>query len=221
MKNIIRKSILFIAVAVAVAMPASLQAQGKVATIDLRKVFDNYYKTKNADTQLKEEATEMEKQRKDMVDEYRKGDAEFKALIDKANDQAISADERSKNKAAADKKMAELKETEQAITEYERRSRSKLAEKQRVKREAILKEIRAVIDSKAMAGNLSLVIDVASESANGTPVVLYSNGENDITVAVLSQINATAPVLSAAEESAKTNAPATKVEEPAPRPAVK
>jgi len=32
-----------------------------------------------------------------------------------------------------------------------------------------------------------------AESANNTPVVLYSNNENDITEAVLSQLNAGAP----------------------------
>ena len=36
-------------------------------------------------------------------------------------------------------------------------------------------------------------IDTAAESANNTPVVLYSNNENDMTEAVLSQLNAGAP----------------------------
>ena len=127
-----------------------------------------------------------------------------KALIEKANDQAISAEERTKNKLSADKKMAELKETEQSINDFERRSRSKLADKQRIKREDIFKEIRAVIDAKSKAAGFSLLIDVAAESANGTPVILYSNGENDITETILTQLNATAPLIPA-EAASKTN----------------
>jgi outer membrane protein len=194
MKHTIRNSILILAVIAAVALPASTQAQGKIATINLRKVFDNYYKTKQADTLLKDEAGELDKQRKSMVEDWRKMDTEFKALIDKANDQAISADERAKNKAAAEKKNAEMKEIEQGVAEFDRRSRNRLAEKEHLKRQDLLKEIQAVVETKAKAAGVALVIDTASESANMTPIVVYSNGENDITEVVLTQLNSTAPL---------------------------
>jgi hypothetical protein len=37
------------------------------------------------------------------------------------------------------------------------------------------------------------VFDTAAESANNTPVLLYSNNENDMTDAVLAQLNVGAP----------------------------
>ena len=37
-------------------------------------------------------------------------------------------------------------------------------------------------------------MDTAAESVNGTPLVLFNNGENYITDAVLTQLNAAAPV---------------------------
>jgi Skp family chaperone for outer membrane proteins len=57
----------------------------------------------------------------------------------------------------------------------------------------LLKDITNVVSAKAKVAGFSLVIDVASETVNRTPVVLFSNNENDITDSVLQQLNATAP----------------------------
>ena len=79
-----------------------------------------------------------------------------------------------------------------------------------IKREAIVTEIRAVIEAKSKTAGYSLVIDIAAESVNKTPVILFSNGENDITETILSQINAVAPgtkaETSVAPESNKADA---------------
>ena len=49
---------------------ATVQAQPKIGTVDLKKVFDGYFKTKQADTTLKERAGDFEKTRKGMLDDY-------------------------------------------------------------------------------------------------------------------------------------------------------
>lgn len=172
------------------------QAQTKTAVIDLRKVFDNYYKTKQADGVLKSEAKDLEDQRQEMITNLRKGEEEWKKLLDKANDQSLSADERGKSKQTAEKKLISLKEDEQTLQQFESSSRAKLAEKQRRKRDLILEEIRDAIKARAKASGYTMVIDVAAESVNNTPVVLFSDADakNDLTDAILSQINAGAPV---------------------------
>lgn len=174
---------------------AAANAQTKLAIIDLRKVFDNYYKTKQADTLLKGEAKDLEDQRQEMLTSLKKGEDEWKKLVDKANDQAISADERDKSKKDAEKKYMQLKSDEQTLDQFERSSRARLAEKQRQKRDLILEEIRDAIKAKAKAGGYSMVIDTAAESVNNTPVVLYTDPatKNDLTDDILSQINAGAP----------------------------
>jgi Skp family chaperone for outer membrane proteins len=101
MKRIFRKTLAAIAVCSLLACPA--HAQTKIGVIDLRKVFDKYYKTMQADATLKDEATDLEKQRKELVDDFKRGETEWKKLLDKSNDQAITAEERSKSKQAAEK----------------------------------------------------------------------------------------------------------------------
>jgi outer membrane protein len=171
----------------------SLHAETKIGLIDLRKVFDNYYKTKQADASLKDQAADLEKKRKEMVEEYKKGQDDWKKLLDKSNDQAIAADEREKNKDAANKKLAELKDMEQTVAQFERSSRARLSEEQRRRRDAILEEIRDVVNAKAKTAGYALVIDSAASSLNDTPVVMYNNGENDLTESILTQLNASSP----------------------------
>ncbi len=180
-------------------LAGSAHAETKIGLIDLRKVFDNYYKTKQADSNLKDEASDLEKQRLEMVEDFKKGEAEWKKLLDKANDQAIVATERANSKQAAEAKLLELKNMEQAVSQFERSSRAKLGEKQRRKRDAILQEIRDVVNAKSKVAGYTMVLDSAAGSINDTPVILFNNGENDMTEIVLNQLNASAPPLSKVE----------------------
>ncbi len=178
-------------------------AETKLGLIDLRKVFDNYYKTKQADANLKDEAGDLEKQIKEMVEDFKKGEESWKKLLDKANDQAISAEERATSKQAAEKKLVELKGLEQTVAQFQRSSKATLTEKQRRKRDAILVEIREVVNQKAKSGGYSLVIDSAASSINDTPVVMFTDGKDDLTESVLTQLNASAPPLSKTDAKPK------------------
>src|SRR6266478_6559703 len=92
--------------------------QAKIAIVDLRKVFDDYYKTKSADATLKDRAGDIEKERKALTDQYQKLSEDYKKALDGANDQAVSADEREKRKKSAESKLIEIKELEQNLTQF-------------------------------------------------------------------------------------------------------
>jgi len=61
-------------------------------------------------------------------------------------------------------------------------------------RDRILVKIREVIDVHARRGGYTMVLDTVAETINQTPMILYHNGQNDLTDAVLTELNATAPV---------------------------
>lgn len=176
-----------------------------VAFVDLRKVFDGYYKTKQADLMLKEEANELQKQQKELLEGFKKNEEDWKKMIDKANDQALAATERDKSKQAAEKKLMELREMEQTIQQFDRSARAKLGEKQRRKRDQVLAEIREVVNKHAKTKNINYVLDSAAETVNNTPVVLFTSGQNDWTETILTEINSSAPpgLLKSLEERLK------------------
>ena len=169
-------------------------AEVKLGTVNLKKVFDNYWKTKQADINLKEKAGEFDKKRKEYVDDYQKTNADYKKLLDGANDPAVSTEEREKRKKSAEIKLREIQEIEQSINQFDRSARAQLAELQRNMRDKIVGEIRGVLDTKARAGSFAYILDSSAESFTQTPVVLFSDGKNDLTDEVLVLLNATAPI---------------------------
>jgi len=168
-------------------------AQGRIGTVDLRKIFDNYWKTKQADAALKDRAADLEKDHKTMLEEWKKAKDEYQTMLTAANDQTLSLEERDRRKKSAEDKLKQIKESEDTIAQYERQARSTIDEQRKRMRDTIVEEIRAAVESKARAAGYALVLDTVAESANNTPVVLYSNNENDMTKEVLAQLNAGAP----------------------------
>lgn len=184
----------WLGLALSLAVIGSLQAADQhVGQVDLKKIFDGYYKTKSADTSLKAQASDSEKILKGMVDDYQKAREDYKKLVDGVNDPAITTDEKDKRKKNAETKILELQEIERSVQQYRVNTQTVLDERKKRMREDILKQIRDVINDRAKKAGYTLVVDSAAETINQTPVVLYNSGVNDFTDEVLTEINKDAP----------------------------
>ncbi|MBI5802188.1 MAG: OmpH family outer membrane protein [Verrucomicrobia bacterium] len=190
-----KRSILLLALTLVLSpvAHAAAPAAGAIAVVDLKKVFDGYWKTKQADLNLKDRAGELDKKRKDMIADHQKAEADYKKLIESSTDSAVSIEEREKRKNTAAGKLRELQEIEQSVGQFDRSARAQLAEQQRNLRDKIVTEIREILNKKARAAGYGAVLDSAAESAVGTPIVLFNATLPDLTDEILSQINATAP----------------------------
>jgi Skp family chaperone for outer membrane proteins len=188
-----KKTILIFSVCAAMALSARAADGQKMATIDLRKVFDKYWRTVQADANLKEQSAELEKERKVMLDQLQKGEESYRKLFEAANDQALSAAEREKRRKDAENELLGLRDMEARIKQFDHTARTALGEKQRRMRDNILLEIRDAIKVHVKSGGYTLVLDTAAETPNGTPIILFSAGGDDITDPVLSQLNINAP----------------------------
>jgi outer membrane protein len=183
-------------IAAALMFAVAAQAQSKMAVVDLKKVFDGYWRTKQADTQLKERAGDLEKARNGMVEDYKKANEDFKKMLDGLNDPAASAEEKDKRKKDAEKKQLEVRELEQSIRTFDENSRKTIVEMQKRMRESVLRDIRGVVEEKAKVAGYQAVLDTAAESINQTPVVVYTSllgGSDDLSDGVLKALNANAP----------------------------
>jgi outer membrane protein len=190
--KLLRTTILTVSVLACLSVPAL--AQTKIATVDLRKLFDGYWKTRQVQTVLNDRKTQLDNDDKNMRDDLKKGSDEYQKLLGQANDQAISADQRDKRKQAAADKLKQLQDSKTTIDQFERQAQITLSEQGQRMRDNILSEIKAAVTAQAKAGGYSLVIDAAAETANTTTAVVYSSGENDLTDAVLKRLNAGAPI---------------------------
>ena len=197
----------FLALTAAFFLAAPSQAEtNKIGIIDMQRVWDKYWKTKQAQAQVDDQTADFEKRKKGMLDDYEKANRDYKKLIESSLDQAVSVEERDKRKSAAEKKLLEIKEIQQDATLFQRTTDEQLKMQARRMTENILRDIRDLVEAKAKAGGYTLVIDVAAKSAVGTPIVLYTNGQNDMTQDVLSQLNSNAPVGLVKPDDAKDQA---------------
>lgn len=176
-------------------LDVSAYAETKIGTVSLAKVFDGYWKTKQADTALKDRQAELKKSETEMSDSWNKAKEEFQKLSTAAADQAISAEERDKRKKDAEGKLKEMKEIEANAGQFQRQAGAILQEEKSRKTKNLLDEIKLAITGKAKAGGYTLVMDADA--------VLFTNGENDLTDTVLAQLNAGAPAESSRPEVKK------------------
>jgi len=170
-------------------MACSAAAQTKTASVDMKKLFDGYWKTKQAQTALENRKIELRKDIKDMTDNLEKSQTEYKKLLDEAMDQAISTDEREKRKQAAGDKAKEMSNAKIALDQFQRQAEAQLADQSQRMSGNIVTEIRKAVADNAKAGNYTIVLN-----ANTAEVVVYVEPGIDITESVLKQLNAGAPV---------------------------
>ncbi len=190
----------------AVTLPVVAHAQTKLAVVDMQKVFDGYWRTKQADENLKNRANDLEKARAGMVDDYKKANEEFKKILDSITDPSASNDEKEKRKQDAEKRRAEIAGIEQNVRSFDENSRKTILDQQKRMRDSVLRDIRGVVEEKAKAGGYQAVIDTAATSLNQTPIVVYTSlvgSTDDLSDAVLKALNANAPAEGAEKKEDK------------------
>jgi Skp family chaperone for outer membrane proteins len=188
----LRTTVLTISLLAFLSVPAL--AQTKIGTVDLRKLFDGYWKKKQAEAALNDRKAQLDTDDKSMHDDLKKGGEEYQKLLEQANDQALSADQRDKRKQAAADKLKQLQDSKAAIDQFERQAQITLSEQSQRMRENLLVEIKAAVMAKAKAAGYSLVIDATADTASAPTAVVYSSGENDLTDDVLKRLNEGAPI---------------------------
>jgi len=175
------------------SVPDVAQAQGKIGLVNVRILFEGYYKRKLADIKIKERAGELDKEFEDMANKKKAAEEAYNKATAAATDLAASKEERDRRKADAEQRLMEVKDMEQNMAKFRQQAEAILKEQTVRMRSRVLEEINAEIEVKAKADGYYLVIDKDADSRNDTKVIPYHNGENDITDAVLAKLNASAP----------------------------
>lgn len=213
MKNFFKK--LLPAILLMSFVCGSAQAQTKIATVDLQKVFDNYYKTKLAKAAIEERKSILLKDDKTMLDDFKKANDEYQQLLAQQNDQAISAEERDRRKQSAATKLKDLQDRKTAIDQYERQAQATLNEQLQRMHDKLLIDIQNAVNDKAKADGYTAILNTAANEINigNTSIkvpstIIYSVKEIDVTADILKQLNAGAPI--------DTTAPAVTMPSPAP-----
>src|ERR1700693_4178906 len=95
---------------VALALGAShASAQSlKIGTVDMKRVFDSYYKTKDAETKINEQRNNAKKELEDRMDMAKKELEEVKKLDEEINNPALSKELKDQKTKLRSDKATEL-----------------------------------------------------------------------------------------------------------------
>lgn len=168
---------------------AQATAQGGVVYVNLDKVFDEFYKTKLADGQLKEQAEQYRTERTKMVDDFKKLQDDFKSARDEAQNTALSEEARNTRRSEAEEKLVELREMENKIRRFEESRRRQLDEQTRRVRSKLVDEIKETLATMARDKSYTAVLDSSGENLNGVSTVIYYDAKLDITDALIELLN--------------------------------
>lgn len=185
------------------------QAQTKIATVDMRQLFDNYWKTRQAQAALQDRSAQLTKDDTSMKDDLKKATNDYQQLLTQANDPAISGDERDRRKQTAAAKLKQLQDRQAAIDQYDHTAQASIGDMVQNMSDKIRVDIQSHVAAAAKAGGYTIVLNTASEGINlgsatinvPSPVV-YRAGDVDLTADVLKQLNAGAPIDMTATNSA-------------------
>ncbi|MEZ0386120.1 MAG: OmpH family outer membrane protein [Verrucomicrobium sp.] len=204
--------IIAIICALAATAPA---ADLKIGVVDLSKAFAEYYKTKDAQSTLKENADKAKEQLADRFATLKKLADDIEKIKKEAQDPVLSEGIRAKKRQEFESKAQEIRSLERDIQEFRQLRENQLQTEGMQQRKGLYDEILKVVADKSKADGYDLVFDKSGLGAMGLPFLVHAKEgtTQDFTAEVVVELNKNAPAPGA------TPAPAPAAPAPAPKPA--
>jgi outer membrane protein len=170
--------------------PVAAQAEMKVGTIDMKAVFDQYFKTKEAEGKINEARTQAKKELDDRLDTFNKAQEEARKLNDEANKPELAEKAKAEKSKALNEKLQELGAMQREIQEFQQTRERQLSEQSVRSRNLLVEEINKIVSEVVKANGYDLVFDKSGQSLNAVNVLVHSKDSFDFTADVLSKLNA-------------------------------
>ncbi len=185
-------------------------AELKIGTVDMKKIFEGYWRTKEAETKMSETRAVLKRD----LDERMEKRKELQDSIEKLNDD-IKKPELSKDRATAkmkerDDKIGEWQTMMRELQQYQQEKEKQLADQTLRIRNGIVEEILKVVNEKTQAENFDLVFDTSGNSINNVPVVISAKASYDFTKEIVEKLNTNRPKASEASAEKPVDKPADK-----------
>ncbi len=200
----------WIAAALGVLLSAGVcrAVEERVVFVNLDRIFNEFYKTKLADTQLKQQADEFSEEHGKLMADYQRLQDAFKAAKESTQNTALNEEALNKKRDEAEEKLVQLQEYESKIRRFDESRRKQLDDQSRRMRKRIVDEIKVAVTDYARLQGYIAVVDSSGQSLNGVESILYVDGRADITDSVLGALNRANPDQKPATPGAATPAAA-------------
>jgi outer membrane protein len=206
MKKLIQ-SLVVVAALAGAAFTVQAQPTPKILVLDLEKVFNEHYKTKEQNTKLQGDQVKAQEQLDVTTKEGNVLVEAFKELDEQAKNPTATAEAKAKSQAAAQKKYEEIRQKQNERDTFVQNTRTTLQQRFQTFKNLMIEEITKVAVDVAKRRGATLLIDKSGPSMIGVSNILYFDPSMDITDEVISDINKDRPA-SAVTTPAPAAAPA-------------
>ena len=188
----LNRIIALLAISLGALAPASQAADLKVGTIDMKAVFDGYYKTKDAEAKINESRTQAKKELDDRLDTFNKAQEQARKINEEAAKPELSEKAKAEKTKALNEKLQELGVMQREVQEFQQTRERQLSEQSVRSRNSLVEEINKIVNEVVEAQNYDLVFDKSGQSLNAVNVIVHSKDAFDFTADVVSKLNADA-----------------------------
>ena len=190
------------------AFAGTASAELKIGTVDMKKLFESYWRTKEAETKMSETRAVLKRD----LDERMEKRKELQDSIEKLNDDIkkpeLSKDRTQTKMKERDDKIGEWQTMMRELQQYQAEKEKQLADQTLRIRNGIVEEILKIVTEKTQAENFDLVFDTSGNSINNVPVIIFAKPSYDFTKEIIEKLNASRPKSTAPEKPEAPEKPA-------------
>ena len=184
------KKHLILTLVAAVLSSAGASAQNiKVGTVDMKKVFESYYKTKEAEARINESRNAAKKDLEEQMDAAKKVLDEIKKIDEELQKPELSKESKEQKVKVRSEKAGDLQGKDKEIREFQQQREKQLQEQSVRMRAGIVDDINKVVTERVKAESYDIVLDKSGPSLNGVPIVLFARESYDFTDTVVTALN--------------------------------
>jgi Skp family chaperone for outer membrane proteins len=169
--------------------PRTSAANLNIAFVDMNSVFDNYYRTIEMQSTLRERELRYRQRLDELKEELALIRRERDQMRETAINLALSAEVRANSRREADRIDAIFREKEQQLRQYQSKQKDEILNRYLDMREQLVNDLRRFLTSYARRKGYDIVMDSSGLTRNFIPVVIHYPPENDITAQVLKELN--------------------------------
>jgi outer membrane protein len=200
------QSLVAVAAIALTSLTAHAQTAPKILVVDLAKLFDNHWKTKEQQVKLKADGAKAQ----DQIAQLQKdGNAlvdQFKELDEQSKNPTATAEAKAKAQADAQKLYDQIQQKRSELNSFAQNTQSTLRQRFETFKTLMLEEITKVAVDIAKKKGATFLLDKSGPTLVGVSNILYADSSLDITDEVSSELNKDAPAVT--PTAAATAAPA-------------
>jgi outer membrane protein len=161
----------------------------KTGFVNLRELFEGFYKTELAQDQINQQIEEVSFERELRLEDISQIREEIENLRSESRDEKLSEEARKNKRLQLEDRLIEMQEVQKELRDFETLRKKQIDEQNKRMQKGLLDEIQAEIIKYGDENGYDVIIDRSAKSSLGTEIVLFVGLRSDVTAFILQRLN--------------------------------